>query len=187
MRLCRRIRNFIRGERKVRRLLASQLSPNKSTGNDEGSFSYLAKAMREKRIKPEIEVFDTAMLETGLKMMQKDLLEPPLHIDLVMGVPGGIAATERNLRFLVETIPTNATWSVAAIGRHEFPMARLAIEMGGHVRVGMEDNIFLEKGVLAQSNAQLVEKVVAMARELNRPIATLKQAREMLHLNFREA
>jgi 3-keto-5-aminohexanoate cleavage enzyme len=142
----------------------------------------LAKAMQAKGIKPEIEVFDTAMLETGLALLKKGLVDPPLHFDLVLGVPGGLAATERNLKFLVAGIPQGATWSVAAIGRHQFPMAELALKMGGHVRVGMEDNIYLEKGVLAKSNAELVEKVVAMAREYGRPVATPSQAREWLHL-----
>ncbi len=142
----------------------------------------LAKEMKSKGIKPEIEVFDAAMLETGIALKDKGLIDAPLHFDLVLGVPGGLAATERNLKFLVEGIPAGSTWSVAAIGRHQFPMARLAIEMGGHVRVGMEDNIYLEKGVLAKSNAELVAKVVKMAEDLGRPIATAEQARKMLHL-----
>lgn len=142
----------------------------------------LAKDMKEKGIKPEIEVFDTAMLEVGLSMAEKGLLEKPLHIDLVMGVSGGIAANEQNLDFLLGQIPSDATWSVAAMGRHQFPMAQLALNRGGHVRVGMEDNIYLEKGVLAKSNAELVSKVVQMAKELGRPIATSREARKLLHL-----
>jgi 3-keto-5-aminohexanoate cleavage enzyme len=138
--------------------------------------------MKARGIKPEIEVFDTAMLENALRLVKAGLLEEPLHIDLVMGVPGGIAATERNLDFLISTIPTQYSWSVAAIGRHEFPMAALALKKGGHVRVGLEDNIYLEKGVLAKSNAEVVQKVVAMAKEVGRPIATVKQAREILNL-----
>jgi len=142
----------------------------------------LAKAMLEKGIKPELEVFDAAMLENGMALAAKGLVLPPLHFDLVLGVPGGIAATERNLRFLAEGIPSGATWSVAAVGRHQFPMAELAIKWGGHARVGMEDNIFLEKGVLAKSNAELVAKAVKMARELGRPIATPAQARNLLQI-----
>jgi 3-keto-5-aminohexanoate cleavage enzyme len=142
----------------------------------------LAKAMKLRGIKPEIEVFDSAMLETGIALGDGGLIEAPLHFDLVLGVPGALAATERNLKFLVEGIPPNATWSVAAIGRHQFPIAKLVIEMGGHVRIGMEDNIYLEKGVLAKSNAELVAKVVAMAKTAGRPIASSAQAREMLQL-----
>ncbi len=142
----------------------------------------LARAMKEKGIKPEVEVFDAAMLETGIRLLEKGLIDAPLHIDLVLGVPGGLAAEERNLRFLVEGIPAGSTWSVAAVGRHQFPMAELAIKMGGHVRVGMEDNIHLEKGVLAKSNAELVAKAVEIARRHGRPLATPEQARKMLNL-----
>lgn len=142
----------------------------------------LAAAMREKGIKPEIEVFDAAMLEDAVRLLDKGLVDPPLHFDLVLGVPGGLAATERNLNYLVEGLPAGATWSVAAIGRHQFPMAEAAIKMGGHVRVGMEDNIFLEKGVLAKSNAELVEKAALLARNIGRSIATPAEAREMLKL-----
>lgn len=143
----------------------------------------LAAQMRELGVKPEIEIFDTAMLENALHMVEQGLLEEPLHLDLVMGVPGGIAATERHLDFLIDSIPSAYSWSVAAVGRHEFPMAQLALKKNGHVRVGLEDNIYLEKGVLAKSNAELVEKAVGMAREVGRPIATVAQAREILGLN----
>jgi 3-keto-5-aminohexanoate cleavage enzyme len=142
----------------------------------------LAKEMQAKGIKPEIEVFDAAMAETGIALFQKGFIDPPLHFDLVLGVPGGISASEKNLKFLVESLPPQSTWSVAAIGRHQFPMAKFALEMGGHVRVGMEDNIYLEKGVLAKTNAELVSKVVMMAQEVGRPLATSAQVREMLNV-----
>ncbi len=146
----------------------------------------LAQRMKEKGIKPEIEVFDTAMLEIALNLAEKGLVEKPLHIDLVLAVPGGgIAANEVNLDFLIEKIPPDATWSVAAIGRHEFPMAELAIKKGGHVRVGMEDNIYLEKGVMAKSNAELVEKVIELAKKFHRPVATTIEARKILRINSR--
>ncbi|HKX13230.1 MAG TPA: 3-keto-5-aminohexanoate cleavage protein [bacterium] len=142
----------------------------------------LARAMLEKRIKPEIEVFDAAMLEEGVRLAKEGLIEEPLHFDFVLGVPGALAATERNLDFLIGGLPPRATWSLAAIGRHQFPMARLALEKGGHVRVGMEDNLYLEKGLMAKSNAELVAKAAALAREAGRPLATVRQAREMLKL-----
>ena len=142
----------------------------------------LAARMKAAAIKPEIEIFDTAMLENATRMVAEGLLEEPLHLDLVLGIRGGLAATERNLNFLIDAIPAKYSWSVAAMGRHQFPMAQLAMKKDGHVRVGLEDNIYLEKGVLAESNAQLVEKVVGMAGEVGRPIATGKQAREILKL-----
>ncbi len=140
----------------------------------------LAKEMLQKGIKPEIEVFDVSMLEQGIRLIEKGLIQPPAHFQFVLGVPGALAATERNLRFLVEGLPANSTWTIAAIGRHQFPIAELAMKMGGHVRVGMEDNIYLEKGTLAKSNAELVQKIVCMASEVGRPIATSKEAREIL-------
>jgi len=142
----------------------------------------LAKAMLEKGIKPEIEVFDVAMLEEGLRLAEAEWVLRPLHFDFVLGVPGALSATERNLDFLRSGIPADSSWSVAAIGRQQFPMVRLALEKGGHVRVGMEDNIYLEKGRLAQSNAELVAKAVGMAREMGRPIASSSQARDLLQL-----
>lgn len=142
----------------------------------------LSRRMKEKGIKPEIEVFDNAMLENALNMVSRGLLEEPLHIDLVLGVPGGMAANAQNLDFLLSKVPQGYSWSVAAIGRHEFPMAELALKRGGHVRVGLEDNIYLEKGRLAESNAQLVEKVAAMAQAAGRPLATVGEARMLLGL-----
>lgn len=143
----------------------------------------LASRMKEQGVKPEIEVFDVAMLETGLSLAAQRLIEAPLHFDLVLGVPGALAATERNLDFLIGGIPPDATWSVAAIGRHQFPTARLALEKGGHVRVGMEDNIYIAKGVLAKSNAELVAKAAAMAEEVGRPVASTAEARKLLNLS----
>ena len=142
----------------------------------------LAQAQLKKGIKPEIEVFDVSMMEMGLKLVEKGLVKPPPHFQFVLGVPGALAATERNLRFLAEGLPPEATWTVAAIGRHQFPMMELSIKMGGHCRVGFEDNIYLEKGVLAKTNAELVAKVVAMAKPSGRSVATIQEAREILNL-----
>ncbi len=142
----------------------------------------LAQAMLEKNIKPEMEIFDVAMLETALKLIEKGLVKAPGHFQFVLGVPGALAATERNLKFLVEGLPKDATWSVSAIGRHQFPMLELAMEWGGHARVGFEDNIYLEKGVLAKSNAELVAKVIQLAEKHHRPVANIEQAKKILAL-----
>lgn len=93
-----------------------------------------------------------------------------------------MAATARDLVFISESIPEGSTWTVAGVGRNQFPMAALAIVMGGHVRVGFEDNVFIDKGVLAKSNGELVERVVRMAKELGREIATPAEARRILGL-----
>ncbi len=141
-----------------------------------------AKMMTERGVKPEVEVFDSGMLQTALVLMDKGILSPPVHFDFVLGVPGGMAATPRNLVHLVEGLPSGATWTVAGIGRHELPMAAMAVAMGGHVRVGFEDNVYYEKGRLAESNAELVERVARIAGELGRGVATPNEARSMLGL-----
>ena len=100
----------------------------------------------------------------------------------MLGVIGGIAATPRDLVFLKNSIPKDSTFTVCAIGRHEFPMVTQSIIMGGHARVGFEDNIYLSKGKLANSNGELVEKVVRISKELGRDIATPDEARKILGL-----
>ena len=122
------------------------------------------------------------MINNALRLVKKGLVDMPLHFDFVMGVPGGITAEPRDLIYLVETIPAGCTWTVAGVGRYELTLASMAIIMGGHVRVGFEDNIFYKKGELAKSNAQLVERVVRLAKEFGREIATPDEARAILGL-----
>ncbi len=141
-----------------------------------------AEAMRQYGVKPELEVFDAGMIANAFRLRQLGLIADPLHFDLVLGVRGGLPASARNLVYLVDSLPPEASWSVAGIGRAQTPMAMMALAMGGHVRVGFEDNIYYRRGELAQSNAQLVARVARLAAELGRPVATPQQAREMLGL-----
>ncbi len=143
-----------------------------------------ARTMLAHGVVPEIEVFDTGMIDAALLLVKRGILALPLHFDFVMGVPGGIGATPKNLLHLAESIPAGCTWTVAGIGRHQLPMAALAIVLGGHVRVGLEDNIYYARGVLA-TNAQLVERVVRLARELGREVATPFEARRTLRITQR--
>jgi 3-keto-5-aminohexanoate cleavage enzyme len=131
----------------------------------------IARRLDELDIRPEIEIFDTGMVDTALRLVGEGLLAPPLHFDFVLGVPGGMGARVENLRFLVDMLPAGATWSVAGMGRHELPLARWAVEHGGHVRVGLEDNIYLSRGQLAEGSHVLVAEVRRFARELGRPLA----------------
>ncbi len=142
----------------------------------------LARRMQEKGVRPEIEVFEPGMIKNALFFVRKGLLEMPLHFDLVMGVPGGIPAGIRDLVYLVESLPEGSTWSVAGIGRHELTLGTAALVMGGHVRVGFEDNIFYHRGVLAESNAQLVERIARLAGEIGREVATPSEARKILKM-----
>lgn len=141
-----------------------------------------ARRMIERRVKPEVEVFDAGHIANALRLVKKGLLSLPAHFDFVMGVPGGIPATPRDLLHLVGSIPEGCTWQVAGIGRHELPLAVMAIVMGGHVRVGFEDNVYYSKGVLAESNAQLVARIARIAKEVGREVATPEEARRILNL-----
>lgn len=145
-----------------------------------------AARMKDLGIKPEVEIFDLGMISNALYLVRKGLLSEPIHFDFVLGVPGGCAAMVKNLLHMVETIPPNSTWQVAGIGRHQLPLAVAAIILGGHVRVGFEDNIYYTKGVLAESNAQLVERIVRIAGELGREIATPAEARAILGLPVKD-
>lgn len=151
--------------------------------NTENMIIEFAKMMHENGVKPECEVFDKGMIDMALRLQKKGLIKDEnLHFDFVMGVNGGITATARDLVFMEGSIPANSTWTVSGIGRHEFPLAAMAIGMGGHVRVGFEDNVYLEKGVLAKSNGELVAKCAQIAKLLGREIATPAEAREILGL-----
>lgn len=151
--------------------------------NTENMIKAFAERMNENGIKPEIEVFDKGMIDMAIRLGKKGYINKPMHFDFVMGVNGGISGEPRDLLFMVESIPAGSAWTVSGVGRFEYPMVTMGILMGGHVRVGFEDNVFLEKGVLAKSNGEMVEKVVRIAKELGREIATPKEAREILGLN----
>lgn len=142
----------------------------------------IAERLNTYGIRPEIEIFDTGMVDTTLRLLKEGLLSGPLHFDFVLGVPGGMGGRAKNLDFLVDMIPEDSTWSVAGIGRFELPLAKKAIDMGGHVRVGLEDNVFIRKGVLAKGSFELVEQVADYAREQGRELATPAVARELLNL-----
>jgi len=111
------------------------------------------------------------------------LITDPMHFDFVMGVPGALGADPAHLMHMIRALPAGSTWSVAGIGRHQLTLGVIALAMGGNVRVGFEDNIYYRKGQLAHSNAELVSRVVRIAQELDRPVATPAQAREILQLN----
>lgn len=150
--------------------------------NDWKTVCEIAKQLKANGIKPEIEVFDTGMVDSALRLLKKELIEAPLHFDFVLGVPGGMGGSSDRLDFLLTLIPEGSTWSVAGVGRFELPLAYRAIDLGGHVRVGLEDNIYIEKGVLAKGSWELVSKVNSYAASVGRPIATPAQAREILGL-----
>ena len=133
-------------------------------------------------VKLELECFDLGMVETALRYHAAGKIPAPLHFQFVTGTRYGMPATAQALVAAVELLPADATWSVIGVGRSQTPMAMLALAMGGHVRVGLEDAIHYRRGELATGNAQLVERAVRLAGEIERPVATSAQACEMLGL-----
>jgi 3-keto-5-aminohexanoate cleavage enzyme len=132
-------------------------------------------------VQPELEIFDAGHLTNAKRLAAEGLLRFPAHVDFVLGVPGGLDASVRNLVHLVDALPSGCTWSVAGIGRDQLPMATVAIAMGGHVRVGLEDNIYYSRGRLAR-NDELVARVARIGAELGRPVASPAEARDLLGL-----
>jgi 3-keto-5-aminohexanoate cleavage enzyme len=145
---------------------------------------FLAGVFKETGVKPEIEVFETGMINNAVYLQSKGFIESPLHFDFVLGAPGSMAGTVKNLVFLSDSIPAGSTWTVAGIGKTQINMAVAAITMGGHVRVGLEDNLYMPDGSIA-SNPKLVEKVVTIAEEIGRKIASPEEARYLLSLDPR--
>jgi 3-keto-5-aminohexanoate cleavage enzyme len=155
--------------------------PDRVYANSFEVIEYLAAAMAEAGTKPEMEVFEPGMIANAQLLADKGLVTPPLHFDFVLGSRGSLPASAKNLLFLSESIPPGSTWTVAGIGRWQLPMTLQAIVLGGHVRVGLEDNLYYRKGQLA-SNEELVARVARIAAEAGRPVATPDQARALLGL-----
>jgi 3-keto-5-aminohexanoate cleavage enzyme len=155
--------------------------PDRVYANSFDVIEHLARAMVQAGTKPEMEIFEPGMIANALMLVDRGLATPPLHFDFVLGSRGSLPASPKNLIFLSESIPPGSTWTVAGIGRWQLPMAVLAIIMGGHVRVGLEDNLYYRKGQLA-ANEQLVARVAHIAAEVGRPVATPDEARQILGL-----
>ena len=144
----------------------------------------IARTMLENGVRPELEVYDAGMWNNVAMLHKQGWLSDPLWINFVMGIAGQVTpATPKNLLHIVESLPPNALWLVSAIGgRMHWAMAAVAMALGGHARTGLEDNVYVERGVLASGNAQMVEKMVRLARDIGREIATPAEARKILQL-----
>lgn len=140
----------------------------------------LANKMRENNIKPEIEVFDLAMIHNAKYLLKKGILKGPLHFNLVMNVPGSLPGTPKNLMFLIESLPKDSTFTVSGIGKSQVQMLTLSILMGGHVRTGLEDVLKIDGQLV--TNMDLVKQIVTIAHALRRPIAKVEEARNILGL-----
>jgi 3-keto-5-aminohexanoate cleavage enzyme len=142
----------------------------------------LAGRMRELGVKPELELYDSGHLDIALQLRDDGLLEDPLQFSLVMGVRGGMAATPENLVHLVRLLPPGATWQVIALGRANLTMTAIGLALGGNARTGMEDTLLMRRGVPASGNAELVARLAEVARALERPPASIDDARALLGL-----
>jgi len=132
---------------------------------------------------PEIELYDAGHIDIAAQLLKDGHISAPLHVQFVLGVRGALSASRRNLEFLIERMQglgVPFSWGAAGIGRHQLPMADLAVELGGNARVGLEDNIYLDKGVLAEGSAPLVARAVEMCQKRGRKVATLAEARQLL-------
>ena len=151
--------------------------------NHPGDIEIFAKTIKDYGVKPEIEVFEVGMMANALRLVKKGLLAEPLHFNFMLGVPGGLPATAKNLLLLSESVPPGSTWTVSGVGGQQLPMNVMGIIMGGHVRTGLEDNIYYKKGRLALGSWELVERLAGIAEVLGRPVAGPGEARRILGLN----
>lgn len=148
--------------------------------NSENTIKTIAGEIKKYSILPELEVFDYGMVESISRYVQREIVPEHHHINLVLGVPGGMSGNLRCLLMLTDQLKENQSWTVSGIGKYQLPLTAHAMAMGGHVRVGIEDNIYYRKGEYGKSNAQFVERVVRLAEEMDRPVATVEIARRLL-------
>ncbi len=157
--------------------------PDQASVNEPAMIKALAERMGQRGIMPELEVFDLGMVDYAKYLIDRQVLRPPLYFNLLLGSLGTLRATPLNLALLVQALPPGATWAAAGIGRFQFFINALAITMGGHVRVGLEDNLHLDEArTQLATNEELVERLVTLGRASGRTIATPAQAREIIGL-----
>jgi 3-keto-5-aminohexanoate cleavage enzyme len=150
--------------------------------NSPADVAYWAQEMHRRGIKPDVAIFEAGMIANSMALADQGWIDPPYLFSFVLGQVGALPATAKNLLFLCETIPRGSHWCVAGHGGHDLRMSVLAMAMGGHARAGFEDNPHYRPGVLANSNAQLIERLVRIARELGREPASPEDARRLLRL-----
>ena len=150
--------------------------------NTPRNVTIMAKAIYEAGVKPELEVFDTGDIHLGRALIDEGVLREPTLFQIVLCVNYGANPSTQTLAYLTSLLPKDCQWAAFGIGRMEYPMLAQAWLLGGHVRVGMEDNVYIKKGVLAKDNAELVTKAAHIIDELGGTVATTSQAREILGL-----
>jgi uncharacterized protein (DUF849 family) len=185
--------NFVRPEIRVRHVeelkpeicsldIVTMNRPDRVFMNTRGHLIEMAKRIRAAGVKPEIEVFDSGHIELARDLLNEGFLDSPPLFQLCLGVPYGAPAKVESLIYMRDLLPAGATWAAFGISRWEMPIVAAAAQMGGHVRVGLEDNIYIERGVLAPSNAALVEKAAEIIRLMGFEVASPDEARGILGL-----
>lgn len=166
--------------------LGSMNFPKQASINEPSMIHRLAAAMYERGITPELEIFDFGMVDYALYLIGKDILKPPFVFNLLLGSLGTLQATALNLALLAERLPSGSHWSAAGVSRAQWPMNALAVVMGGHVRTGLEDNVWMDADTREYAtNASLVTRVAAIAGMLGRSVVTGNTARQIVGLPLR--
>lgn len=150
--------------------------------NAEVVIDRMAELIKKSGVKPEVEVFDAGHIQIAKRLMNLGLLEKNAHFQLCMGTRMGAPATPKDAVYLAESLPPGVTWSIFGVGASQFSMVAMGALLGGHVRVGFEDNLYMKKGQLAKSNAELVRRTVEIIQNLNKEVASLDEARKILAL-----
>jgi 3-keto-5-aminohexanoate cleavage enzyme len=162
---------------------ASQTYSDQLFPNPPELMEAFAKGMKERQMGIEFEIYDISHISNVLLLVDKGIMhKEELNLDFVLGMGGGIPPKPECLMYLVEQTPPEAHWGCLGISKMQYPLVTMGMILGGSVRVGLEDNIYVSKGVLAKSNGEVVEKAVRIANELGREIATLDEARKLLKL-----
>lgn len=157
--------------------------PDSVNSNSPDLIEHLIRKMNNNGIKPEVEVFDIAMIDNAKYYLKKNMLKSPIHFNLVMNVPGSISGTPKNLLHMIESLPEKSTFTVTGIGRSHIQMLTMAIAMGGHVRTGLEDVLILKDGAVA-CNKKLMIEILDIAKAIGREIASPAEARRILGMEL---
>ena len=168
--------------------LGSMNFPTQASVNEPAMIERLARRMQDRGIVPELEVFDLGMLDYARYLLDRQILRPPCYVNILLGSRGTLAATPMNLATMVQAVPQGAVWAATGIGRFQFPINALAVTMGGHVRVGLEDSLYMDAGKRRlASNTSLVGRIAGLARAAERGVASPDEARRLIGLPLRSA
>ncbi|MBW2061634.1 MAG: 3-keto-5-aminohexanoate cleavage protein [Deltaproteobacteria bacterium] len=150
--------------------------------NTQGIVDKMAELIKGAGVKPEVELFDAGHIEIARRLLSLGLVEEPPHYQLCLGTQGGLAATPKNAVHFSECLPPGGTWSVFGVAQTQFPMVAMGALLDGHIRVGFEDNLYMKRGVKAERNADLVKRAADIIKDLNKEVASVDEAREILRL-----